>query len=513
MPSDTLLQLLATPIEDDVEQQLLSDLNSADFPITDWASGAVMKTLVKMVTRGIYTLVAKLIPVITAGGFLTEADATWLRTMLAPQLYNLTPQAATFTIQQATLTCDANNGPYTIVAGKLIALTTAGRRYTNITGGSLPTSATLTLQWQSEGPNDSTNDATNYIDGANSMTSLVTPMAGVSINNPALDYTPTTLAGVGPNMLVTASRTDPATSPRAGTILIQIIVPGQMGDGNSAFLYRRIGFGSDSDSDFRSGGNIVASFVVPATGTSLTFVNDGIANPSFAAGSLFAVSSPGGPIITQGRDLETVPALIARCQARWPDLSAVPTPGKYKLWAFAADPQVTKVGVSPDPFTPLQTNVTIGGQVNPLGGSVTANVQQYLDSRLGATEKALVTTATARAVSVLGFITVPVGTTADVQAATDAAWQSYIAALDVGGVAKVSELQRILGDAVKSVAGSGARYDTKNLTIKNANAQSPPIVPGDPFVNLQASPSEVIAIAATPSTNGLPSQTLTWYEA
>jgi len=511
VPSATLLQLLGVPIEDDIRQQLLSDLNAADFPITDWESGAVMKTFVEMITRGVYLLVAKLIPVITAGGFLNEADETWLKTMLAPQGYNLTAQPATFTIQQATLTCDAANGPYTIAVGKLIAVTLAGRRYTNITGGSLPTSGTLVLQVQSEGPNDSTNPASNYIDGANTMTALVTPLAGVTIDNPALDYTPTTLAGVGPNQTVLPSRTNPAVAPGSGTILISIVTSGQVGA--ATFQYRRVGFaGVATDTAFVSGGYTSASAAIPGTGTTLAFSN-GPSNPTFVAGQIFAISSPGGPIITQGRDEETAAALIARCQARWPALSDVPTIGKYKLWAFAADPQVTKVGVATDPAKSLQTNVTIGGQVNPLSGTVLANVQFYFDSRLGLAEKAVVTTATTLFVPLSGFVTVPVGTTAAVQAAADAAWSTYIAAIDIGGTAKVSELQRILGDAVKSVAGAAAQYDTRSLAFPLvANA---PVPPDSTPVNLAATASQVLVIPSPtdPPGGGLPSQALIWYEA
>ncbi len=497
---ETLLQLLATPTEDDIRDEFLADLNAADFPITDWQSGAVMRTYVEMFTRAHFILVAQLIPKIAAGGFLTEAEDDWLRQILAPQAYGLTPIPATPTVQQATLTCDANNGPYTIAVGQLIAKTTAGRRYTNITGGALATSGTLIVQFQSEGPNDSTNDATNYIDAAGTMTMLVTPLAGVTINNPALDFAPVTLAGVGPNALVTAARTDPLTAPRPGTILIQIDQGGQVG--TATFKYRRIGL----DSDFQPGGATAAAVDIPVTGITIAFVN-GMSNPTFISGDLFAVSSPGGPIITQGRDVETSASLIARCQARWPALSAIPTVGQYKLWALAADPQVTKVGVVADLVKTLQVNVTIGGQLNPLSGAVLANVQKYLDVRLGLFETAVVTTATTRDVVVSGFVTVPVGSTATVQQAVDAAWEAYIAAQDIAGLAKVSELQRVIGDAVKATQGSGAQYDVRDLAIAGANEGAPPN--GAVLVNLRAGSSEVLSVPP----GGVPSQALSWYEA
>lgn len=487
-----LSDLLQTPTEDSLRQQILSDLNAAGFPITDWQSGAVLKTYVYMLARIYSILLGQLIPKIAGGGFLSTADEDWI-TLLAKEVYNVDRQDATFTIQRSTLTCAAGSGPYTISIGAMIAQTTAGRRYRNITGGSLSTAAPLELQWQSEGPFDSTNPATSYLDQAGSMTTLLTPLPGVTINNPIVDFTPVTL-GANPSSLMTATRTIPITAPTAGTLLVKISTPGQVG--TATFVYRRIGI----DSGFTTTPITVGTFAVPTIGVTLGFVNDPNSAVTFLAGGIFSVSAPGGPILSQGRDRETAPALVARCMDRFPALSDIPTESRYRLWAFAASVEVTKVGISTDPIVANQVNVTIGTQLNPASGAVVAAVQQYMDLRTGSTEAAVVTTATSRAVTIKGSVTVPVGTSAEAKVAADAAWSAYIGAQDLGGTARLAALQKILGDA-------GAT-DLTGVGFGFPNVAAPPSIV--PPVNLKAAANEQLVIV---DVSALPSAALTWYEA
>lgn len=494
----TLAQLLAVPSEDEIQQQVLSDLNQNDFPITDWESGGVMRTFVEMLKQAYLVFAGQLIPKIAGGGYLSEADDDWLP-LLAEQSFGITQQVATPTIQQATLTCDGANGPYTITVGQLTAVTLAGRRYSNITGGTLPTSGTLALQWQSEGPNDSSVAASNYIDGAATMTLLATPLPGVTINNPAIDFTAVT-KGASATSLVTASRTVGGTPPASGTILIKITVLGDVGV--AQFSYRRITSGP-TDAGYTGALATGASVVIPDVGTTLAFVNSNpLVSPTFQLGDVFSVSSPGGPILVQGRDKETPAALALRCQDRWPALSLIPTFAKLRLWAFAADPQVTKVGVRNDDTVPGQVNLTIGGQLNPLGGGVIAAVQSYIDMRSGEDSFVIVTTATTRNVMLnnqpQAVVTCRPGTTAAVQAAADAAWQSYIASIDLGGLVRLSSLQEILRDV-------GA-IDAAGLGIFFANEAA---VGGFAQVNLRLKNTEVAVVAP----GYLPSQALHWFEA
>lgn len=494
MATKTLAQLLVAPSEDEIRQQFLSDLNAADFPITSWETGAVMRTIVETLVKSYSTMIAELLPQIAAGGYLNEAQGDWLA-LLAKQVFNIDAQAATFTIQQATLACDAASGPYTIAVGDLVAKTTSGRRYTNITGGTLGVAGALILQWRSEGPNDSTNPLSNYIDGAGTMTTLVTSKAGVTINNPAVDFTPVTISNVA-SSVITAARTDSLVTPTPGSILIKITFSGQVGV--ATFSYRRIG--ASTDADYIAGGLTAAVFDVPSVGVRLGFVN-GPTNPTFQAGQIFSVSSPGGPILAQGRDAETPSALIARCMDRFPDLSERPTDSKYRRWAFAADLNVTKVGIATSPLTPNTVLVTIAGQANPIAGDVIANVQSFIDLRTQGTEAAIVTAATTVYIAISGAITVPKGTTATAQATADAEWQTYVNGIDLGGTVRLQSLAEILG-----LAGA---IDVSGLTLTGANIGAPPTLLA-PFVNVKLDANVVAAIA---DVTALPSVALTWSEA
>ncbi len=488
----SLSDLLTVPTEDNLRQQFLSDLNSADFPITDWQSGATLKTYIFLQARAYLIAIGQVIAQIAAGGYLTEAQGEWL-TLLALQIFNIVRQEATFTIQRATLTCGAGNGPYTIKVGDLVAQTTAGHRYRNITAGTLATSGTLELQWQGEGPNDSTDPASNYVDQQNTMTILVTPLLGVTVNNPSVDFSPVVLANVTTSLL-TATRTDPLVSPMPGVTLIKITTTGQVGA--AAFSYRRIGI----DSDFVAAGLTAATFDIPTVGIRIGFVNDSVRNPTFLTGQIFSFSAPGGPVITQGRDRETPAALIARCMDRFPDLSEIATDSKYRKWAFAADPQVTKVGVSTDATVPNRVNVTIAGQTNPMTGAAIANVQTFIDARTQGTEFAVVVVAIAKNILISGVVTVPIGTTAAAQVKADAAWTAYVGGIGLGGVVRLASLQQILGD-------SGAT-DLASIAISTPNVTAPG---GGPVVNVSCASNEAATISISPP--GLPSQALTWMEA
>lgn len=494
-----LADLLTVPTEDNLRQQFLSDLNANGFPITDFESGAALKTYVFLQARAYLIALGKVIPKIAAGGYLAEAQDVWL-TLLALQEFNVPRQAATFTVQRATLACNAANGPFTINAGDLIAQTSLGHRYTNITGGTLPTSGTLELQWQSEGPQDSTNPEANYIDAAGTMTTLLTPKPGVTINNPLVDFSPVML-GSASTSFVTAARTNSLVTPSAGTILIKITTQGQVGV--AAFSYRRIGI----DTDFVAAGLTAATFDIPTIGVRVGFVN-GPGTLTFLVGQIFSFSTPGGPTIVQGRDVETDAALVARCMDRFPDLSMIATDGKYRRWAFAASSQVTKVGIATSTLAPSTVNITIAGQANPIGGDVIATVQAYIDARTQGTEFGIVSAAVAANIVIGGAVTVPIGTTAAVQAAADIDWTAYINGIPLGGspgaTVRLQELQQILGDA-------GAT-DVSGLAITSSNGTNigalPTLAPPNVNVLLNAGTAASIQGAAN-----LPSQALTWSEA
>jgi len=412
----TLAQLLAAESQSQIKARLLATLNKPGFPITDWENGAVMRTDVEMIALVYRDLVGNLLPQLAAGGFLDEAEGDWL-TLHAEQIYDLERTAATHTIQQVRLTVEAGNGPYTIAAGDLIVRSRSGRRYSNSTGGTLDEGVddgTLDLEFQSESPQDSSTVETNYIDPANTITELITPLPGVTCNNPARDFSDVTQVGNSTGT-VTPTRTVGGSAVEAVSVKVTITKSGQVTAGQATYEL-------DGDGNQVSlGGVIPATFDIPDTNIRLTFAN-GAVNPSFFIGDTFTFASPGSPVLEQGRDAESDNELRGRCRARWPALSDNETEDKYILWAKAASIQVTKVTVRPSDVIAGRVNVTIAGQVNPLGGGVVAAVQAYINDRVSVTDFGLVQAAGGVDVSVVGQVTVPLGKGQEVKDALDALW-------------------------------------------------------------------------------------------
>jgi uncharacterized phage protein gp47/JayE len=92
------------------------------------------------------------------------------------------------------LTCSALAGPYTIAVGQITATNAAGRRFRNTEGGTLSSGGTLSLAFEAEEPGAAYNIAND------SMTIMLTPLAGVSVSNPLVSgsttWTTTTGADV-----------------------------------------------------------------------------------------------------------------------------------------------------------------------------------------------------------------------------------------------------------------------------------------------------------------------------
>src|SRR5579885_3187771 len=94
---------LTTPqTADQIKAQLIAALQDLGFPVTDWFSGGVGRTLLELLAQGL-ALFSQLIAAIAAGGFVTQASGDWL-TLVASDTYQLTRNAATFTAGNVVLT-------------------------------------------------------------------------------------------------------------------------------------------------------------------------------------------------------------------------------------------------------------------------------------------------------------------------------------------------------------------------------------------------------------------------
>lgn len=438
----TLAQLIAAPTADEIKAKLLSSLQGAGFPITDWESGGVERTMVELEADSLTDLVANGIPEMVGGGFIEYATGDWL-TFLAAQLYQLTRYPATFTFQRCRLTCEAGAGPITVNAGDLWALTATGLRYSGPTvyeddpgpSWTIPDGDSLDVVFQSEFANDSA-DGLNYIDPAGTITVLQTQVAGLSIDNPAPDFSPVGQTGTGTGS-VTPSRTDPGTQPTAHAFDVVIVDTGDLGV--ATFKYRADG-GAFSDEI-----ETAATYELPG-GTTIAFA-DGADSPSFVSGDVYNFATPGSPTLEQGTDEENDGSLQGRCQARWPSLSAIPTEDKYATWAKAASVQVTKVRLSQDATVAGQINIVLAGQAGPVLPAVVNTVAAYIIAREDIGYLSTVASATEQAITTAGTVYAPAAQLATIQAAAQLAWSTYVAATDIAGTVKLSTLIQILRNA------------------------------------------------------------------
>jgi hypothetical protein len=453
----TVADVVTTFTDDAIKAKLLGYLQAAKAPVTDWNSGAFVRSLmvqwqqVLITYAGVPNPDPQLRQRIVAGGLpLLSASPTaeasaWL-TLVADQWFktsrNFDPLgnqfAGTFTVQNVTMTCDGSHGPYSVTPGShVVRSPVTGNRYISSGSGTIPTGGSVTVAFRSEFQQDSA-DGFNYSDGPGTLTDLsANPLLGVTVSN------------VAPNF--SAVSTSPAPSVGAGTMTVsgatpaaptaydvQILTDGQVTA--ATFQYRANGgpwVGPNTTS---------ASFTIPS-GPTLTFVNDGLgANPSFIHGDRYYFTSPGTPITTAGVDPETDAALLLRILGRWPNLDAIPDE-KHRVWARQASPLVTRVRVSQDATRPGYYVVTIAGKANPLAGAVQTAVQLYIDQRESIGAISDVQLATVYSVVMTGTVYVPASKMAAVQAAAAARWSDYVNSTDIGGVIRVTVLEQFLRDA------------------------------------------------------------------
>lgn len=177
------LEELITPVtKSEAFQTFLDLLEALEFPVTAWQSGNPGSSISDAVAE-LFAGARDTIPLIARGGYTKLATSDWLDLLIESQFADedgnpLTRKAAIFTELKATLSADPAAGPHVIAVGQLTAQDGDGLRFTNITGGTLPLGGSLELRWKAE------TAGSNWVIPDNTLTQLVTPLAGVSINNP-----------------------------------------------------------------------------------------------------------------------------------------------------------------------------------------------------------------------------------------------------------------------------------------------------------------------------------------
>lgn len=334
MSTPALSDILAFAPRSETEGVLLAFLGDPDFPITDFASGAVMRTLLELETQTIDDLITQTLPLILAEGFPDTSDGDWL-TAVAHGLFGIDRVLGTIATQTITIACDATHGPYVITAGARFFTATDGRRYVAATGGTLSTSGTLVLDVTGESPGAAL--------GLVSAVAADSPMPGVS--------------------LVTAA------------IKVVSLVPQ---------------FGSNDETDN---------------------------------------------------------ALVARCLARWPSLTAAGDADRVEVWARAASTEVTRIRLDADGVNPGGVTLTVAGVSGAVSGGAVTAVQAYVDARAPITDYITAQNASNLTITATANVTVPAAAEADIKAAADAAWNAYLASAQIGATVYRSQLLRAVMDA------------------------------------------------------------------
>lgn len=501
MATPTLQDLLTPRDQATIEQTLLASLQAApivggavnSFPVTDWAPGGFERTMIKMIATGLLSR-ENLIQMLTAAGFLdfaatiTDADGNlvegWME-LLAAQNFDIPRGSATFAQQMLVLTCTNGPGPYTRNPGEIVAQSpSTGNTYANVNAVTVPngasTAATL-FQAQTAGA--------IVQDAANSIIALVTPMPGVSVNNPV------TAAGVPESFLtgtgtIAVSSTGITGSPR--TVQITFTTAGRLSD-SSAKLTCTVYQGTNVTTT----GPSTATATVTQGDLTLTLTDGTTGTQSFNKGDKWFVGVPGTPLVQAGADKEPLAQLARECTNRWPSLSEVPTVGLFEGWVLACSKAqglgIVKVQCSPSKDVAGIEDIWIAGATATATPDQVAAVQAYLDARVSLIVAANVEAATAHDIALGGIVQCRRGTTAAVKVAADAGWLAYLAAMPIGGsppdgLVEIDGLIQVLMDA-------GA-HNTSSLTL------------GGSAADLSLDADEVATIPA----NGQPSLAFTWQE-
>ncbi len=177
-------QQLSTPVtETEAKTQILTRLTELGFSATSWQSGSVQLTFV-MLLAWLYARLTEFVATLVAACFLETSTGEFL-TRFSKSVYQNIRKQSIAAQHKISHVVASGSGPYTINIGDEVA-TDGTRTFRNITGGTINTAQNGTaandLTYEAEVAGSAGNAAVNTI------TKLVTTLAGVTITNP--DSTP-----------------------------------------------------------------------------------------------------------------------------------------------------------------------------------------------------------------------------------------------------------------------------------------------------------------------------------
>lgn len=450
----TLAQQLTLYTQEQWYAILLAVCQAGGFPVQSWQDGGVEKTRLLAMSAGLVSL-GNYLPAIAGGTLLDYAPnyQGWTG-LTAQQLYDLAQNLAVFT-QGNVLATNVATTPYVFTAGGLkFNFGATGNNYSSIGSGTIPASGTLVIPVIAASPGGSFADPSNS--GA---IKLVTSLPGVTITNPAGNYSPITHVGSGTGTLTLGG------SP-VGNHSLSVSVTATSA-GNPA----TVSYSLDSAPAVALG-SVSSVTNLAGIGINITFVA-GIGT-SWAQGDTYQFSTPGSWITQQGNDQEADTALAQRCRNRWSSLSDVPTMGYYQL-LVTSEPtygsQVTQAIVIPDGVINNKINVVVAGSGGVLPSLAITGLQTFITPRARGCDNPVVQSPTSLNVTFAGTVTCSANLLASVQTAVQAAMTQLASAAGINGTIKISSIIQGARDAgATDATGITINGVASNLTLGSSSS-------------------------------------------
>lgn len=423
--------------------------------MTDWEVGGAGRTMTEAIGFSLADH-AGLIASVAAGGIVELAvdldEPTWLD-LIAENFYSLSRARATFAKESVAVRCDPGFGPLVINPGFTVQANVTKNRY--IYQGppaTVPDNSTISLDFTAE------ESGSKYADPAGTIVNMVTPLPGLSVNNPAPPFGGLAGPVVSQNPANQGSGAITPTAPGTPPVRLRYYTANVIESGSSpssgTLQIDWLENGVKSSSRLTP---IPATYTGLGDGITLTFSNG--VGAGFVQGDSHTFQTPGSPITVNGVDDETNASLAARCRGRWPSLGLNITAAKYEAWVrqCSADSAygIEKITIRPSGFVAGQTNIMVATGSGAPSSLVLAALQSYVNARDGITDSALVAGAVNVNIAVAGNVTVRAANLQAAQEAADATWIKYIRDLPIGGdtatglpgVVRQSELAQALMDA------------------------------------------------------------------
>ncbi len=447
-------QLSTGQTQQQIYQVLLSVYQAFGFSVQSWQEGGVERTRLMAISAAIADIYTNYIVQAANGGFVDTSTGAWLQT-LALELYNLPFNPAGFTVGNITLTSVGTAPTYTISAGQLkAAFALSGNTYVNTTGGVLSSGGSLTLQFTASAAGAAFNDPSN----SGNLT-LVNPLPGVSLANPAGPYSVVGHVGAGTGTLFLGG------SPSANhSVTLRI-------DATNTSAPTLVSYSLDG-APYISLGSISSVTNLGGTGINITLTN-GVSGTSWVLNDTYSFNTPGSWITTQGNDVESDASLRNRSKSRWSTLSPIPVTNFYTLLATSTPgvgSQVTQVIALPDSVIPSQINMIVAGPGGILPPATVSAIQTYVTPRVPGTERCLVQSPSTLSITLAGTITCQASLLTAVQGAVQTAMTNYILSVGINGTIRVSAIIDAIMNINQQANMAGSVVDVTGVTINGSGS-------------------------------------------